>query len=127
MKSKPSFFSGQAGFCLLCLASLLTLTSCGPTFMGPGSGGYGAYAPAYGRSNYLYYPHYQTYYHPQTNMYHYRNGNNWMSGPRPFGVTHNVIRSSPSVPLYLNSHPQYHHNNVMNVYPHNWNGNGYRR
>ena len=126
MKANPTIFSGRAGFLLLCATAILSLTSCGPTFMGPGGGGYGAYAPAYGRSNYTYYPHYQTYYHPQTNLYHYRNGNNWVSSPRPFGVTHNVIRSSPSVPLYLNSHPQYHHNNVVNVYPHNWNGNGHR-
>ena len=92
MNANTSILSRKAGFLLLCATAILSLTSCDPAFFG---NGYGAYAPAYGRSNYTYYPHYQMYYHPQTNLYHYRNGNNWMSGPRPFGVSHNVIRSSP--------------------------------
>jgi len=121
MKANSSILSRKAGFLLLCATVILSLTSCDPAFFGPGyGGGYGAYAPAFGRNNYFYYPHYQTYFHPQTNLYHYRVGNNWASGPRPLNVNYNVFRNSPSVPLYLNSHPQYHHNNVSNIYPHNW-------
>jgi hypothetical protein len=117
MKACFSTLAGKAGL-LLCLSAAFALTSCDPYFGGPG---YGAYAPAFTNSNYLYYPRYATYYHPQTNLYHYHNGTNWVSSPRPWNVSHNVIRSSPSVPLYLNSHPQYHHDNVMRTYPHNWN------
>ncbi|WP_395747349.1 hypothetical protein [Prosthecobacter sp.] len=123
MKANPSSLSGKAGFCLLGATAILTLASCDPAFFGPGYGGGGySYAPAYNRSNYTYYPKYRTYYHPQTNMYHYHNGSSWVSSPHPYGVNHTVIRSSPSVPLYLNSHPQYHHNNVQQQYPHHWNG-----
>lgn len=123
MNANPTPRAGKAGFCLLALATLLTLTSCDPSYMGGGyGGGYGNYAPAPNRSNYTYYPQYHQYYHPQTNMYHYHNGTSWMSSPHPYGVNHTVIRNSPSVPLYLNSHPQYHHEGVGRAYPHNWNG-----
>lgn len=132
MKANPTFLAGKAGLYLMSAAALLALSSC-DTYVGAGVGGgyggygpgYGAYAPAYGRSNYTYYPRYSTYYHPQTNMYHYHNGSSWVSSPRPYGVNHTVIRSSPSVPLYLNSHPQYHHTGVGHTYPQHWNGNGH--
>jgi len=125
MKANTSLQFSKAGFLLLCATAVFSLTSCDPVFFGPGYGpGYGAYAPAYRRSNYTYYPRYQTYYHPQTNLYHYYHGNSWVSSPRPFGVPYNTFRSSPSVPLYLNNHPQYHHQGVGQVYPRNWNGFG---
>ena len=125
MKANTSYLSGKAGFCLLCVTAILSLTSCDPAFFGPGYGGGYSYAPAYGRSNYTYYPRYQTYYHPQSNMYHYYSGNSWMSSPRPYGVPYNTFRNSPSVPLYLNNHPQYHHQGVQQQYPNHWNGNGF--
>ncbi|WP_395748460.1 hypothetical protein [Prosthecobacter sp.] len=138
MKANPTTPSGKAGFLLLCATALLSFTSC-DTYVGAGAGGgpgYGAgyggyrpgnsaYAPAYGRSNYTYYPQYSTYYHPQTQTYHYNRGNSWVSSPRPYGVSHTVIRTSPSVPLNLNSHPQYHHGNVGQTYPHNWNSSSH--
>ncbi|MHB1080343.1 MAG: hypothetical protein ACYC67_13130 [Prosthecobacter sp.] len=126
MNANTSSSSGKAGMCLLCATAILTLTSCDPLYFGPGYGpGYSAYAPAYGRSNYLYYPRYSTYYHPQTRLYHYHNGSSWVSSPRPFGVPYGTFRNSPSVPLHLNSHPQFHHSGVGQAYPHNWNGPGH--
>lgn len=118
MKASTTTLAGKAGL-ILCVSAVIALTGCDPYYGGPGYG-YGSYAPAFSSSNYLYYPRYSTYYHPQTRMYHYHNGSSWVSSPRPWNVPHNVIRTSPSVPLNLNSHPQYHHNGVSHTYPQNW-------
>lgn len=132
MKANHASLPVHAGFLLLSAALLITLSACDPYFFGPQAGyggGYGggynrSYAPSYGRSNYIYYPQHSTYYHPQTQMYHYHNGSSWVSGPRPYGVAPATLRVAPSVPLYLPSHPQYHHSGVSQNYPHNWSSSG---
>ena len=135
MNTTALLSSGKAG---LLAITLLTLTSCDPFFgMGGYGGGYGnsgygygsygypaglsAYAPRSANAyNYSYYPRYGAYYHHPTQQYHYMSGNNWMSGPRMPGFSHNTIQASHSVPFNFNNHPSNYHSQVSQSFPRSW-------
>lgn len=112
--------------CILTSALLLLLTGCAvqwglPT---PGYGypaGLSGFAPRLGSSgNYIYYPRYETYYHPATQQFYYPNGKNWEVKPTVFNSSAQEIRATPGVPFQFPGHPSTYHAQVKQAFPSTW-------
>ena len=80
-----------------------------------------------GGDHYVYYPSYETYYHPGRREYVFHDGRRWVRQPAPRGVPPNVLLASPSVQLQFQDPPEHHHPNIIRAYPRNWVPPGYRR
>jgi hypothetical protein len=72
------------------------------------------------QAEYEYYPAYETYYSRSRNEYVYHDGRAWVRRPEPRGVSVQVIRSAPSVPMEFRDEPERHHGAVQRAYPKNW-------
>jgi hypothetical protein len=68
----------------------------------------------------VYYPDYEVYYDPGTQVYWHNDGGRWNQGPAPVGVSVNVLRSSPSARMNFHDSPANHHSAVVQQYPHGW-------
>jgi len=72
------------------------------------------------QDDYFYYPDYQVYYSNSRRQYAYPEGGRWVSQPVPYGVSVNVLRASPSVPMSFHDSLVNHHAAVVQQYPKNW-------
>lgn len=105
---------------VLSAALLTTLTGCVGYVDGPRAG-IGVEAPVFlAQDDYVYYPQYECYYSVSRHQYAYREGNAWVARPAPRGVTVDVLKASPSVPMNFHDSPASHHAAVVQQYPKNW-------
>jgi hypothetical protein len=68
----------------------------------------------------IYYPDYEVYFDPGARAYWYARGGGWIRGPRPEGISVNVLLASPSVRMDFRDSPAYHHGEIVRRYPHGW-------
>jgi hypothetical protein len=112
---------------ILALAFLLLLPACFSVQYGLPLPGYG-YPSALravalrtgGTANFIYYPRYEAYYHPSTQMFYYLNGSKWEVKPTVLSSTAKEIRATPSVPFEFPGHPSKYHEMVKQAYPPTW-------
>jgi hypothetical protein len=83
-------------------------------------------APVAIQDGLIYYPSYEMYYDPGLQIYWYNQGGVWLSGPRPYGVSVDVLIGSPFVRLGFRGSPAGHHGDVVRMYPRNWQPPGRR-
>jgi hypothetical protein len=72
------------------------------------------------QDNYIYYPAFGIYYSGQGHQYHYQQHEGWVARPVPEGVTLDVLRASPSVPMEFHDAPSRHHAAIVRQYPKTW-------
>jgi len=70
--------------------------------------------------DYIYYPDYEVYYNPYTQLYWYTEGGAWVSGPIVPGITVDVLLRAPSVRLSFHDSVANHHAMVARRYPRGW-------
>ncbi len=117
-------FKATGAKCVLGAALLLTLTGC-EGFVGEPRGGVQVDAAVFApQDDYVYYPGYECYYSVSRHQYAYRDGNRWVAEPKPRGVSADVLRASPSVPMNFHDSPAQHHSEVVKQYPKNWKPTG---
>jgi hypothetical protein len=70
--------------------------------------------------DYIYYPDYEIYYNPYTQLYWYMAGGVWVSGPIVPGIAMRVMLRSPSVRLNFSDSVANHHAMVARQFPRGW-------
>ncbi len=65
----------------------------------------------------IYYPDYEVYYDPGVHVYWYLDGGRWVSGPRPGGISVDVLLHAPSARMDFRDSPENHHAQVVQRYP----------
>ena len=68
----------------------------------------------------VYYPDYEVYYDPGPGLYWFYRGGVWVTGPRPPGISVDVLLRSPSVRMDFRDSPANHHTEIIRQYPHGW-------
>jgi len=68
----------------------------------------------------IYYPDYEVYFDPGARIYWYARGGAWIRGPRPEGISVDVLLASPHVRMDFRDSPANHHAEVVRRYPHGW-------
>jgi hypothetical protein len=68
----------------------------------------------------IYYPDYEVYYDPGAQIFWYPQGGVWITGPRPPGISVDVIFASPHVRMDFRDSPALHHAEVVRRYPRGW-------
>ena len=79
-----------------------------------------AVPPAAVQDIYIYYPAYSTYYHSNARQYVFVQDGIWVSSPKPYGVSVNVLMESPSIKMDFNDSPEKHHAEMLHRYPKDW-------
>jgi hypothetical protein len=77
-------------------------------------------APPVVQDEYIYYPAYGIYYNSGRHQYAYLNNGAWTTAATPYGVTADVLLTSPSVRMDWHDSPEKHHADMMQRYPKNW-------
>ncbi len=70
--------------------------------------------------DYVYYPAYEVYYSPARKEYVYYNGSTWVRSVDAAPAWATEIRSARSVPMNFHDSPAGHHQDVLRMYPRNW-------
>jgi hypothetical protein len=94
----------------------ITLTDAGPLTSGQVQVAAGVGV----QDDYIYYPTYGVYFSGQGHQYHYQQHDGWVARPEPEGVSVDMLRASPSVPMDFHDAPSHHHAAVVNQYPKTW-------
>jgi len=76
--------------------------------------------PAAVQDIYIYYPYYSTYYHVNVRKYVFMQDGIWVSAPKPYEVSVNVLMESPSIKMDFNDSPEKHNAEIAGKYPKNW-------
>ena len=128
LKRYPVFYSGMKSTSIVLVGGLVLGGALGLATLP------GCYEQPYHRTTYIdevgvtddyvYYPGYEVYYSYSRHDYLYRDGNVWVRGPAPRGVSVTVLRASPSVRMDFHDSPMRHHETVVHSYPRNWRPGG---
>ncbi len=76
-----------------------------------------ASAPLVVTTGLIYYPDYEVYYDPGVRVYWYMDGGHWVNGPRPGGISVDVLLHAPSAHMDFHDSPEAHHAQVVQKYP----------
>jgi hypothetical protein len=106
---------------ILTLAATLAITAVGCSTTRSGYYGRGQVVTVVEPDDYVYYPGYELYYSNRRHYYMYRDGNRWISTPRPPRYWN---RSAPYVRMEFHDSPERHHSEVVRTYPRGWRPNG---
>jgi hypothetical protein len=72
------------------------------------------------QDDYVYYPSYGVYYNSDRHQYAYMQNGAWVTTPAPYGVSAEVLQTSPSVRMDWHDSPEKHHAEMLQRYPKNW-------
>ncbi len=68
----------------------------------------------------IYYPDYEVYYDPVAAIFWFPRGGVWVTGPRPIGISVDVLLASPHVRMDFRDSPANHHAEIIRRYPRGW-------
>jgi hypothetical protein len=74
--------------------------------------------------DYVYYPSYGIYFNSHLHQYAYLRDGAWVTQPKPYGVSADVLLASPSVHMDFHDSPANHHADMVRKYPKDWKGSG---
>ncbi len=74
--------------------------------------------------DYEYYPRYEIYYSRRRNEYVYRDRNAWVRRSELPGISLSLLTAGPMVRMDFHDSPEFHHGNVVQRFPRNWEQSG---